>query len=493
MKFAKQLETEAEDIPCEWRPYLIQYKTLKKMITKVAEEIESRGLTASLLHECLGEVDEEENSHCTSRIKYYFTGKEYREPPHIKPNIEFTYDPHNPRIQKAVEQLIEQESRNEEDRPKLEYKRTHDNKDFFSVSNKSLENVTPDYVTTKTHSTVLLVKELLLMTLEAKRHMVEDHIDDATPLKSIVIELEQDDEFFKTLLKELDQAVDLQSLTSKKLQNDICQLESSMCKVASPTNKKDMYNWRKIFALYMDAQIFQGNAESDRTFRSVERSKKQMTWFMNQVVKMNTLVKLKTKESKSTFEHFIALNNELIRMRHYQMLNQTAIRKILKKHDKRSGLNASHNFGEIISTDLLFSPKLAIMVYATITDKLTTIIPQPEDYACPVCMCVAWRPIRLSCSHVFCVRCLIKAQRKGMNSCPMCRHPTAIKKATAYNLDEGLQNFLKMYFPLEIKAKKKDNEREQAIEDIQAMTGKRFSEEQLMKMSQQQDAKCIIM
>lgn len=108
-------------------------------------------------------------------------------------------------------------------------------------------------------------------------------------------------------------------------------------------------------------------------------------------------------------------------------------------------------------------------------------------------MSVAWRPIRLSCQHVFCVRCLIKAQKNGMRSCPMCRHPTAVKNATALNLDEGLQNFLKMYFPQEIKEKKRDNEREQAIEDVQAMTGKKYTTEELMRMNQPSNSKCIIM
>jgi E3 ubiquitin-protein ligase BAH len=83
MKFGKQLETEAEGIPSEWRPYLIQYKALKKLIAKVAEEIESRGLDTSLLHECLDDptsqqehiFDDTTCEDCISRIKYYFTGK----------------------------------------------------------------------------------------------------------------------------------------------------------------------------------------------------------------------------------------------------------------------------------------------------------------------------------------------------------------------------------------------------------------------------------
>lgn len=80
MKFAKQLESEAEDIPSEWRPYLIQYKTLKKVITKVAEEIESRGLSTSLLHECLDEDMPHSNDTSTEdipKIKYYFTGNNH--------------------------------------------------------------------------------------------------------------------------------------------------------------------------------------------------------------------------------------------------------------------------------------------------------------------------------------------------------------------------------------------------------------------------------
>lgn len=85
MKFGKQLETEAEGIPSEWRPYLIQYKQLKKLITKVAEEIESRGLSTSLLHECLdggghtgegdGCLEDEEDENAYPKIRYYFTGE----------------------------------------------------------------------------------------------------------------------------------------------------------------------------------------------------------------------------------------------------------------------------------------------------------------------------------------------------------------------------------------------------------------------------------
>jgi hypothetical protein len=427
------------------------------------------------------------------------------EPPNVKPNIEFTYDSKEPKVKEVLARLL---SVQEIERPKLEFKRSHNNKDFFSLSS-SLENneqviKSPAVQKQRRNSTVTLVKELLNLTLQEKDKVKEEsekteEEEEKTEekherhLKTLVIELEHDDEFFKMLLKELNEATVLQDATSERFQQDISSLESKMTKVAAPNQKTDMYNWRKIFSIYMDAQIFQGTAESDRSCRSVERSKSQMTWFLEQLKTSNLLSKLKTKESKLAFEKFIALNTELITMKHYQLLNQTAIRKILKKHDKRSGLTASHSFPELVSMDHLFSPTLASLLYATITQRLTTIIPQPDDYSCPVCMSVAWRPIRLSCSHVFCVRCLIKAQKKGMASCPLCRHPTAIKTATALNLDEGLQNFLKLYFPEEIKLKKRENEREQAIEDVQAMTGKKYTEEQLIRMNNSNNDKCNIM
>ncbi|KAI9470040.1 MAG: SPX domain-containing protein [Benjaminiella poitrasii] len=491
MKFGKQLESEAEDIPSEWRPYLIQYKALKKVISKVAEEIESRGLSASLLHDCLEDASDHDHQITDElpRIRYYFTG----EPPNVKPNIEFTYDAEDPQVQHVVSSLLLTNDDSIMERPKLEYKRTHDNKDFFSFSMQQQQQdkeqqviQSPAIKRQRRNSTSVLVKGLLNLTLEEKYHPQRpEGQEHQGQLKTFVIELEQDDEFFKMLMEELQQAAQLNDMTSKKVKSSISDLETRMVKAASPSSQSEMYAWRKIFATYMEARIFQGT--------SIEKAKEQMTWFVQQLQRTEMVKRMKSKESKIALEQFLSLNTELITMKHYQTLNQTAIRKILKKHDKRSGLTALTTFPDFVSAEQLFSPKLANMLYSIITSKLTTIIPQPDDYACPVCMSVAWRPIRLACNHVFCVRCLIKAQKKRMASCPLCRHPTAVQSATALNLDESLQNFLKMYFPQEIKEKKRENEREQAIEDVQAMTGKRYTEEQLLRMNQASDTKCILM
>ncbi|KAG0310019.1 hypothetical protein BGZ97_012858 [Linnemannia gamsii] len=90
-------------------------------------------------------------------------------------------------------------------------------------------------------------------------------------------------------------------------------------------------------------------------------------------------------------------------------------------------------------------------------------------------MSVAWKPIRLNCKHVFCVRCLIKAQRKRMVHCPVCRQTNSVQQADASNLDVSMMNFLKLYFPKEIKEKRKESSKEQAVEEMEALTGRQFT------------------
>ncbi|CAO3610455.1 unnamed protein product [Cunninghamella blakesleeana] len=557
MKFAKQLETEAENIPFEWRPYLIQYKKLKKIITKVADEIEHYGMSVSMLQDHLNQQVEETQNHIPDpnapQIQYYFTG----EAPNIKPCIRFTYDSSNKKVIELLSGLIENSEHNHPSNeeqsnissssaaaPKrlpLQYRHSQNNIDFFKLSyNKENINAVNEEVEVeesidekkeketnideshqqqeqkeeqeeqtdsptsessqemdedeinltdqkRRKSTAKLIRELTQLTLQK-----DDEKKEKGEMRSIVIELEQDDEFFYRLMTELQSSVRLQKDTFDKFETDIDELEKRMVKIASPNNKNDMFIWRQIFGHYMDAQIFQGKIETDRSMHSVQKAKQQMSWFASQLYKDNLISKLKNAASKSAFQQFMALNTELITMKHYQALNQTAMTKILKKHDKRSGLTASSSFPDFVGTDKYFTPTLAKLICASIMDKITTIIPQPDDFSCPVCMSIAWRPIRLVCGHFYCVRCLIKAQRKGMHSCPMCRHPTAVKTASALNLDEPLQNFLLMYFPKEIKQKKRENEREQAIEDVEQFTGRAYTPEQIARMTKE-NHNCIIM
>lgn len=77
MKFAKKLETDTENLPDELRQHLIRYKYLKKAISKIVDEMEQRGLSATLLREWLRKSSDETEGKDddTLKIEYSFVGK----------------------------------------------------------------------------------------------------------------------------------------------------------------------------------------------------------------------------------------------------------------------------------------------------------------------------------------------------------------------------------------------------------------------------------
>ena len=64
---------------------------------------------------------------------------------------------------------------------------------------------------------------------------------------------------------------------------------------------------------------------------------------------------------------------------------------------------------------------MAKAVCYTISEEILSIIPQLNDYLCPICFTIAYKPIRLRCNHIFCIRCLIVMQKARQGQCPLCR------------------------------------------------------------------------
>lgn len=64
---------------------------------------------------------------------------------------------------------------------------------------------------------------------------------------------------------------------------------------------------------------------------------------------------------------------------------------------------------------------IAKAVCSQVTQDLIKITPQLDDYLCPICFTIAWRPIRMKCKHIFCVLCTIKLQKERKKRCPLCR------------------------------------------------------------------------
>lgn len=136
--------------------------------------------------------------------------------------------------------------------------------------------------------------------------------------------------------------------------------------------------------------------------------------------------------------------------------------------DKRTALGARETFPEFIASDSFLASHLARAICYTMSSSLLNLIPQLDNYLCPICSSISVKPVRLSCSHVFCVRCLVKLQRAQKRFCPMCRRD-AVLEADSTNLDLSLLSFLKVYFPKETKLKQQENEKEVAMEQWKAV------------------------
>jgi len=67
------------------------------------------------------------------------------------------------------------------------------------------------------------------------------------------------------------------------------------------------------------------------------------------------------------------------------------------------------------------APTLLEPFVHSIETTVLPIVPSLDDYSCVICMNIAFKPVRLSCTHLFCVRCLVKMQKRGEGNCPMCR------------------------------------------------------------------------
>jgi len=235
-----------------------------------------------------------------------------------------------------------------------------------------------------------------------------------------------------------------------------------LSEVSSP-NMKDTYRWRELLALYCDSSIWKYKGK-DRTPDEVIEQLKIFEIKVNNIHR-----KFKTKKSQKLLKEFIQLNYDIVAIKRFYDLNQTAVYKILKKHDKRTHLLASEGFPQFARDETFFKDNIVRSLVFQISSRLLKVIPNPADYYCPICQEISYKPIRLDCDHLFCLRCLLKAKRMNIRDCPLCREKDVIYNANSSHLDEKLMRQLKHDFPKEVKAKLVDSRTEKAKEDSEAL------------------------
>ncbi|KAF9436314.1 hypothetical protein BGZ76_004313 [Entomortierella beljakovae] len=530
MKFGKVLETNAESLPEDWRPYVIQYKSLKKKISAIVKELDDRGLPSPTIKTLLaqtmtGEVHrleysiDEDQEHVKTYIRVVLDDNNHLEDlnglnfdsilqdEQLSKLLAHELHLHNksmppPSVDKGSTEIddltgeknstLYSTESNESQKSQSSQATSKDSASVPSISTSHCESspipqdkkTLPESEIVELLSTPGALKELQSISInnEAGNNTRVETLD-GDGKRVLVIELTEDTAFFDQLGEEVSQLSKLQQASKHNFESKVEELSRILTVVSSPHNK-DMYTWREILKTYLDAQVFVGDYEADRATRTSENAQKQLQWFLQEMERSKLIHKFKLPKSKSAFSTFFQLNAELVQMTQFKELNQMAMTKILKKHDKRTNLSASSGYPRYLQNEPFYNDNISRSLTYTIGNQLISIIPQPDDYSCPICMSVAWKPIRLKCHHVFCVRCLIKAQRKNMLHCPICRDTNSVKSADASNLDVSMMNFLKLYFPKEIKEKRKESNREQAAEEMEAFTGQRWS---------QADPNCVIM
>ncbi|KAF8548629.1 hypothetical protein OG21DRAFT_705547 [Imleria badia] len=243
-----------------------------------------------------------------------------------------------------------------------------------------------------------------------------------------------------------------------------------------PGGKSDLYTWREIFRLYAEVEIFESVTESTRGERSIEEVEKQLKLFNGLVQEKKASLVL--PGSKEAFDVFFNLNLFILDVKKFHLANSEATRKLLKKHAKRTTIpvpssllqrDASISAASSRQLTLIARPSKSLprLLVQAIGEVLLPIVPHIDDYACLICTSIAFKPVRLCCGHFFCVRCLVKLQKRRMTNCPMCRAPTVLQ-ANASNVDYGLLNFMADWFPTESGEKLRANEREVVQEQLKA-------------------------
>lgn len=286
-------------------------------------------------------------------------------------------------------------------------------------------------------------------------------------LRKVEVPLVFDAEFFDILQTDVSNLDILQGEEQEKLRGEIVALGHEITKVSKPSNgkraKDDLAKWRDIFELYLDARIFFSNRETDHGARSSAQAVKQLQWFQEQVLQRKLVQGLKLQPSREAFSKFLNVNAMLLQNLKFQEINQLAITKILKKFDKRTSLGVAKTFPVAVHSERLLAGSVAKDLCAQVSSEIISMVPQLDDYLCPICFAIAYWPIRLKCDHIFCSRCLVKMQRKGERFCPLCRGDV-IMAAGMENFDAAHAAFLKEYFPREVKEKIRANELERGKE-----------------------------
>ncbi|KAJ6475732.1 hypothetical protein C8R47DRAFT_1142306 [Mycena vitilis] len=478
MHFSKTYTQLLQELPPELSESCIQYRQLKKLINQLVTELASLGLGPDVLHDLL-QSGKGKGKETPTRVEYELN----RDSGHIEPRLRLWIEPPDaPPPPSRIEEVGEEEEPETAAQVPLLWALQRRGMDVATPPNGIMEGdgapVPVDYGNkqgSKVEIVIPLVSdsaffELLYTALQA----LSDHL------------LTIHDQFLGTLAdltKSVSDSARPVSSTSPgfKVLSGL-KTDAGGVRVDASNKKSDLSSWREIFTLYVEAEIFESISEHDRGERTIEDSEARLKHFAERVTVrgLGDGRKLKLAQSRKALESFLQLNLFILNVKKFELANAEATRKILKKHAKRTALPVKDSSNTtplaLLPANNTSLPRILVQELGT---TLLPIIPSLDDYACLICTSIAFKPIRLSCGHLFCVRCLVKMQKRGNSQCPMCRAPCVLL-ADRSNVDWAMLNFMRDWFPEEAAVKLRQNEREAA-------------QEQMVELGLDPNERCIVM
>ncbi|KAG2138433.1 SPX domain-containing protein [Suillus bovinus] len=478
MHFSKTYSQLLLTLPPELRENAIQYRQLKKLINQLVQELSSLGLSPFVLQQLLEQQNpassapqiEEIRQQCDrvsdgdgdhrgqATVVYEFSGTSSHIEPRLRLSVKHPTD---------ATDLVSGHTTTPDSIP-----------DAFRLDCRALERNTAlvdiCYSSTNTHDLIIPLRsdtaffQLLNTTLASlTEHLNTVHGGFTSTLQSLAYAISA------TARPTSSSAPRSFSSYSMTVNN------AATLRPSSGTRNTDLYSWREIFQMYVEGEIFESVGERTRGERSIEETEIRMKQFEERIQEKRS--KLKLSGSKDALDVFMRMNFFILDLKRFQFANVEATRKILKKHTKRTALPLPSYIISLWNGPLPASPppaeltllpqppvSLPRLLVQAIGEILLPIVPHVDDYSCLICTSLAFKPIRLGCGHLFCVRCLVKLQKLGKGNCPICRAPTVLK-ADRTNVDYALLNFMADWFPLESRAKLSTNEREAAKEELEEL------------------------
>lgn len=136
-----------------------------------------------------------------------------------------------------------------------------------------------------------------LSVFRSRRHHHRTH------KKEVFIPLNHDTEFLTLLAQAFSSLAEIQLRQKQNFTQAVELLAREVSNVSSPSKPKtDLYVWREIFALWVEAQVFESRRERDRGDRDTQEIEKKLDWFVAQVAVRKLANKMKHKESRIALE-----------------------------------------------------------------------------------------------------------------------------------------------------------------------------------------------